>query len=149
VNQVHAKEAMSTTLKLIGIFGILLFGVLFSATFASPEKIEESAKGFLQSQIEKEVRVKQQAVAGLAATEAALNIAGRLGLEKEKIQADLNNDLPEKIANIIAAMCGYDCEKKKSLAQSIASGYMERIKNIKVAESTLGDIVKNKGGGKN
>lgn len=135
---------MSTTLKLIGIFGILLFGVLLSATFVSPEKIEESAKGFLKSQIEKEVRVKQQAIADSSATEAALKVAGRLGLEKEKIQADLNNDLPEKIASIIAAMCGYDCEKKKSLAQSITSGYMERIKNITVAESTLGDIVKDK-----
>nr|WP_100546587.1 MULTISPECIES: hypothetical protein [unclassified Pseudomonas] len=135
---------MSTTLKLIGIFGSLLFGVLFSATFASPEKIEESAKGFLKSQIEKEVRVKQQAVAESAATEAALNIAGRLGLEKEKIQADLNNDLPEKIANIIATMCGYDCEKRKSLTQSITAGHMERIKNIKIAESTLADIVKDK-----
>lgn len=135
---------MSTTLKLIGVFGILLFGVLLSATFASPEKIEESAKGFLKSQIGKEVRVKQQAIADSSATEAALKVAGRLGLEKEKIQADLNNDLPENIASIIASMCGYDCEKKKSLAQSITSGYMERIKNITAAENTLGDIVKDK-----
>ena len=41
-------------------------------------------------------------------------------------------------------MCGYDCEKKKSLAQSIASGYMERIKNIQFAERTLSNIVKGK-----
>ncbi|WP_020559572.1 hypothetical protein [Thiofilum flexile] len=41
-------------------------------------------------------------------------------------------------------MCGYNCEKKKLLAESIASGYRERIKNIQIAEHTLGDIIKNK-----
>lgn len=135
---------MSTTLKLIGIFGIFLFGVLLSVTFVSPERVEDSAKGFVKSQIEKEVRAKQIAMNESSATEAALNIAGRLGLEKERIQANLDNDLPEKIASIIASMCGYDCEKKKSMAQSIASGYMDRIKSIQMAESTLNDIVKGK-----
>lgn len=135
---------MSTTLKLIGIFGILLFGILFSVTFVSPEQVENSAKGFVKSQIEKEIRVKQQAISESSVTEAALNIASRLGLEKEKIQADLDNDLPEKIASIVGAMCGYDCEKKKALAQSITTGYMDRIKSIQIAESTLGDVVKGK-----
>lgn len=140
----HAKETMSTTLKSIGVFGVFLFGILFSVTFASPEKVEDSAKGFVKSQIEKEMRAKQQAMNESSAIEAALNVAGRLGLEKEQLQANLDNDLPEKISNIIASMCGYDCEKKKVLAQSIASGYMERIRSIKVAESTLSDIVKGK-----
>ncbi|VUD47842.1 hypothetical protein TDB9533_01108 [Thalassocella blandensis] len=135
---------MSKTLKLIGIFGVLLFGFLFSVTFVSPERIEASAKTFVKSQIEKEVRIKQQAIRESSVTEAALNIAARLGLEKEKIQADLDDDLPEKIATIVAAMCGYDCEKKKALTQSIAAGYMERIKSIQIAEKTLSDVVKGK-----
>ncbi len=41
-------------------------------------------------------------------------------------------------------MCGYDCERKKSLTQSIAAGYMERIANIQVAQARLGEIIKNK-----
>lgn len=135
---------MSTTLKLIGIFGILLFGVLFSVTFVSPEKVEDSAKGFVKSQIEKEIREKQQSISDSSVAESALNIVGKLGLEKDKIQADLDNKLPEKIASIVAAMCGYDCEKKKALTQSIATSYMERIKSIQIAESTLNDVVKGK-----
>lgn len=135
---------MSTTLKLIGLFGIILFGILFSMTYLSPEKVEDSAKDFVKYQIEKEVREKQKAVAESSVAKAALNIAGKLGLEKDQIQANLDNDLPGKIASIIASMCGYDCEKKQALAQSIASGYIERMQNIKIAESTLNDIVKGK-----
>lgn len=135
---------MSITLKLIGLFGIIFFGTLFSVTFMSPEKVEESAKGFVKAQIEEEVRQKQQAIKESTATEAALNIAEKLGFEKERIQENLDNDIPQKIATIIASMCGYDCEKKKALAQSITSSYVERIKSIQIAESTLSDIVKGK-----
>ncbi len=135
---------MNTTLRLIGIVGVSLFGLLFLVTFTSPEKIEESAKVFVKSQIEKEVREKQQTVATSTAAEAALIIAGKLGLEKERIQSRLDDNLPEKIASILASMCGYDCEKKKLLAQSISTTYLERIKNIQVAERTLSDLVRDK-----
>ena len=140
----HAKKIMSITLKLIGSLGVLLFGLLISVTFLSPGKVEQSAKDFVKNQIEKEMREKQQALIDSTTAEAALNIAGRLGFEKEKIQSNLYNNLPERISSIIASMCGYDCEKKRALRQSITSSYFERIKNIQIAESTLSNIIKGK-----
>ncbi|WP_028582165.1 hypothetical protein [Desulfogranum japonicum] len=135
---------MNIILRSIGLFGVLLFGILFSVTFVSPKMIEESAKGFVKFQIEKEVREKYEATSHSTVAGKALDIAGRLGLEKEKIKEDIDNKLPEKIASIIASMCGYDCEKKKALTKSIASGYLERMKNIEVAQDTLGNIIKGK-----
>lgn len=135
---------MNITLKLIGLFGLVLFGALFLVTFLSPETIEESAKGFVKVQVEKEIREKKQSISDATATEAALSLAEKLGFEKERIQSNLDNDLPDKIATIIASMCGYDCEKKKALSQSIASSYLDRIKNIQIAENTLSDVVKGK-----
>ena len=135
---------MSITLRSIGLFGILLFGVLFSITFVSPEIIEKSTKGFVKYQIEKEVREKQQLLSDSTIANKALSIANKLGLESEQLQEDLDNNLPEKIASVIASMCGYDCERKKALAQSITSGYLDRIKNIEIAQDTLGNLVKGK-----
>ncbi len=133
---------MNTTLRIIGALGIVLFGVLISVTFLSPERIEQSAKSFVQYKIEKEVRETQETITESSAAQAALSVAEKLGFEKDRIESNLENDLPNKIASVIAAMCGYDCEKKKIVAESIATGYMDRIKNIKVAESTLSDIIK-------
>lgn len=135
---------MNKALKLISIFGILLFGALLAVTFVSQERVENSAKGFVKSQIEKEISEKQKAMSESSTVKAALNISGTLGLEKEKIRADLDNKLPEKIASIVEAMCGYDCEKKKTLSKSIGTGYMERINSIQISESTLSDLVKGK-----
>ncbi|WP_428243252.1 hypothetical protein [Gynuella sp.] len=135
---------MSITLRSIGIIGILVFGVLFAITFVSPHVIEDSAKGFVKYQIEKEIEEKQQAIMDSSVASKALSIAKTLGVESEKIQEDLDNNLPEKIASVVAAMCGYDCERKKVLAQSITSGYMDRLKSISVAQNTLGSLIKGK-----
>jgi hypothetical protein len=45
---------------------------------------------------------------------------------------------------IIAQMCGYDCEKKKRLASSIKSSYLNKIQNLKVGQINLSEIVKDK-----
>ncbi len=135
---------MKITLRTIGLCGILLFGAFFSLTFATPQLIEESARGFVAFQIEKEVREKHQNVNESSLANKALSIAGKLGLESEQIQEDLLDDLPNKIASVIASMCGYDCEKKKAIAQSITSDYLQRLKNIELAQNTLGKIVKGK-----
>jgi hypothetical protein len=139
-----AMEAMNFTLRTISLIGITIFGVLLSLTFMSPNTVEESAKGFIKLQIEKEIREKQYLLSHSNVSDKALNIAARLGFEKDEIQDNLDNKLPEKIASILASMCGYDCEKKKTLARSITSNYLDRIKSIELATSTLGDIVKGK-----
>ncbi len=135
---------MSITLRTIGMFGILLFGVLFSITFSSPEIIEKSAKGFVKYQIEKDVREKQKLISQSSVANKALSITKNLGIESEKIQKNLDNNLPERIANVIASMCDYNCERKNALALSITSGYLDRLKNINIAQDTLGNIIKEK-----
>ncbi|NVJ61964.1 MAG: hypothetical protein HWE27_16350 [Gammaproteobacteria bacterium] len=135
---------MSATLRILGTIGVVLFGLLFLITFISPKVVEESTKGFVKLQIEKEVREKYKSASQSSTTDKALDIAAKLGLEKEKVQQDIDNKLPETIASVIASMCGYDCEKKKALTKSITASYLERIKNIEVAQDTLSNIIKGK-----
>ena len=135
---------MSAILRTTGIFGLVLFGILFTITFVSSEILEESAKGFIKLQIEKEVREKQVTISKSDIAFKAKNLAEKLGFESEKIQKDLADDLPKKIASIIASMCGYNCERKKALTQSITSSYLDRLKTIEIAQDTLGDVIKGK-----
>ena len=135
---------MSIALRAVGLFCLIFFGTLFSITFVSPELIETSAKGFVKYQVEKEVRIKHQSIVQSTAAESAMKIAGKLGVEVEEIQDKLDSNLPEKVAIILASLCGYDCEKKKSITRSITSNYHDRIKSIQIAQDTLGDIIKGK-----
>mgnify|MGYP000002896104 CR=1 FL=1 len=135
---------MSVTLKSIGFIGLILFGLLFGLTYGLPGAVEESAKGFVQKQITIEVEEKYLQAKESSVTQKALSIASKLGFEKEQIVSDLENDLPNKIATVIANMCGYDCEKKKALAASITKSYVGKIANIEVAHYNLGEVVEGK-----
>lgn len=46
---------MKPALRIIGSLGTLLFALLFSMTFGVPDRVEESAQGFVKTQIEKEI----------------------------------------------------------------------------------------------
>jgi hypothetical protein len=137
-------DIMKISLRIVGVFGLLLFALLFWVTFGVPGAVEESAKGFVKKQIEKEVREKYTASKASTFADKALQVADGLGYEEQRIRDDLSNNLPEKIASVIAEMCGYDCEKKKALTKSIASSYIDRLANLRVAQQSLGSIIKGK-----
>jgi hypothetical protein len=133
---------MKISLRIIGIMGVALFTLLFGFTYGVPEAVEESAKGFVKVQVEREIRQKYNSSKVSTVEEKALLIAKDLGYEEQQIRDSIKNKLPEKIAEVIASMCGYDCEKKKQLTKSITAGYMERISNIQVAQQKLASIIK-------
>ncbi len=106
--------------------------------------MEASAKSFVKSQIEKEVREKVAVVTESSMVQKAQKLADRLGYQESQLKQDIENNLPEKIASIMANMCGYDCERKKQLASQIKNIYLDKIKNLKVAQVNLSELVKGK-----
>ena len=42
---------MKFSLRVVGLFGVVLFTSVFGLTYGVPKQVEESAKGFIQSQI--------------------------------------------------------------------------------------------------
>jgi len=134
----------AAVLSVIGLFGFLVFGALLLITFVSPSVIESSAKRFVKHQIETEIHQKYNALGNSTFAHKLTGIASQWGFEKEQLQQDIKNKLPDKIASVIAAMCGYDCEKKKIVAQSITSSYLDRMSSISVAQKNLANIIKDK-----
>lgn len=135
---------MKLSLRFMGALGFALFAILFGITFGVPATVEESAQAFVKKQIEKEVRGQFADSKMTTVAEKALRLASRLGYEEKDLRDALNHKFPEKIANVLAEMCGYDCEKKKTIVESVTAGYIERIANLQIAQKTLADIIKEK-----
>lgn len=135
---------LRTVLLSIGIVGVFLFGTLLTFTYHTPQAVEESAKDFVKAQIAKEIEKKFEASRLSSVKDKAMLMAEKLGYEQDQIQFALKEKLPEKIAAVIAKMCGHDCEKEKAVAASVAGGLVSRIANIKIAQDTLGDIIRGK-----
>lgn len=135
---------MSLSLRLLGVVGLLLFASAFGLTFGVPEWVENSAKGFIQKKITQEVKEKAAPITESSVAAKAKKLADRLGFQESQLKKDLENNLPEKIAGILASMCGYDCEKKKQLTMDIKDSYLDKINNLKLGQFNLSQMVKGK-----
>ncbi|MCX7554309.1 hypothetical protein OS175_10495 [Marinicella sp. S1101] len=135
---------MKITLRISGMLGLLLFGFIFILTFTDAELVEKSAKNFVSYQVEKEVRTKLSGMANTKFGQKAQALADRLGLQERQIQQNLADELPQRIATIMAQMCGYDCEKSKQLAKGIKQDYLDKLKGLKMAQFNLAEIVSGK-----
>ena len=133
---------MKITLRLTGLFGLSMFLSAFLLTYGVPQVVEDSAKGFVKQQLESEVKERLEQAADSGLGQKVKRLADRLGFQESQLKKDLEDDLPGKIASIMASMCGYDCEKKKQLASGIRDGYLEKIKSLQVAQVNLSELVK-------
>lgn len=135
---------MKVSLRVVGLLGMVLFLSVFGLTYGVPKQLEESAKSFVKKQIQKEVKQKISPLTESSVVNNAKNLADKLGFQESQLKKDLENNLPEKIASIMAAMCGYDCEKKKQLTNDIKTSYLNKIQSLKVGQVNLSQIVKGK-----
>lgn len=135
---------MKITLNIIGILGSLLFGAIFAFTFTTPDAVERAGQAFIKYQVEKEVKAKLNSSQAMDFKEKARLLAKKFQFDIDKAKEDLENDLPHKIASVIAAMCRLDCEKRKRLENSLESGYKERISTLTLAKDKLTNLIKGK-----
>lgn len=135
---------MTTTLRTLGLIGLAFFLFLFALVQGFVEPFEHSARRFISQQISSELQNRYHSSQLGSLTDKARTLAGKLKLEKHSVNKHLNQKLHEKIAEVIGSLCGYNCEKKQALAQSIGNGYRERIAQITQAEHNLSAVIHNK-----
>ncbi len=135
---------MLLSLRMVGLLGLLLFASAFGLTFGVPEWVEQSAKGFIQNKITEEVKAKVTPLSESSVAEKAKKLADKLGFQESQLKKDLENNLPEKIASVLASMCGYDCEKKKQLSKNITDSYLSKINHLQLGQFNLSQMVKDK-----
>jgi len=135
---------MTLAIRVITLFGILVFSSLLALTFLSPEKLEASAKGFIKNKIQEEIELRYERSMNSDVAEQTLAFMEKLGLEQNKLFKELETTLPQQIANTLDSMCSYDCEEKKSLAKSITSSYIERFKSLGLQQNAFTDLIKSK-----
>ncbi|WP_353571520.1 hypothetical protein [Candidatus Albibeggiatoa sp. nov. BB20] len=133
---------MRLILRIISLLGVIVFSLLLGFSYSEQDNIEISAQHFVKQQIELKIREKYQHSKVFTFKEKAQFITNKFRDEEQKIKMLLENGLPEKIATVIAAMCGYDCEKKKQLTETITQSYTKRIHRIQKAQYNLQNMIK-------
>ena len=139
-----AWHLLSLSLRIVGLAGVVLFAGLFGATYLSADAIERVGQAFVKYQVEKEVRETYGRIADSTYGKTLGRLKGKYEAEAQQIQAALNDNLPARIANVIAAMCRLDCKQRQALQQSIEEGYKARLTTTGGAVNTLTELIKGK-----
>ena len=117
----------------ISIIGVILFGAVFGLTYMDPEKVEQSAKGWVAQEIERKIKddFPQLFPSGekKKGAEVLQRFQGHLGKRIEKYRETLFSDLPDRIAESIARYC--TCRMKGKDRDEIQRKYEETKSSIK------------------
>lgn len=137
-------ESLKLILRVLGLAGLVLFAGLFGATYLSADAVERAGQAFIKYQVEKEVREASGRVATSTYGKALVRLKGKYESEARQLQDALNDNLPAKIADVIAAMCRLDCKQRQALQQSIESGYKSRLAATGGAVDILTELIRGK-----
>ena len=102
------------SLRLLSVFGVLIFSSFFAATVVTPTWIEQFASDFIESQVSKEVDSKIDKIgpvdSGGALSRAANALYESNKTEIESKKAQLRNNVHERLADAIASIRDLNCE---------------------------------------
>jgi hypothetical protein len=128
-------------LRFAAIVGFSLCASLLVWTIVFDDAVERAAQSFTQYRIEREVREQ-------LGRDTAGNVQQALGALKDRYQTELaaanralNEDVPRKVADAIAALCRLDCKKRKALQQSIGDGYRDQSSAAQQKIATLNRFI--------
>lgn len=138
---------MKVTLRLIGLFGIVIFGTAFFwLMYGVPGGVENIATDFIKEQIEKEVGEKIESLS-LAAQDTKLGqitqkiIKGREA-EIVKLKEQLRAKSYERATDVIAEMRDLSCECRKKYAQHYKQEMEIQLGSLQLANDALLDFMK-------
>lgn len=127
-----------------GLAGTGLFCFLFLATFVSDDAVERAGQAFIRYQVEKEVRHSYGQLADSSYGEALDRLRGQYESEARQWESRLSDNLPQKIADVIAAMCRLDCRQREGLRQSIEADYTARLAKAGGAVDVITELIRGK-----
>ena len=139
---------MTHLLRILGLSGALVFGLVFVFTFSTPGYVEDVGKSFIEQQVEKEVRERLDIASRMIENKTLGKLAEKL-LNKNTdeiadIRQNLDQGLHEKIAGALAKMRDLSCECRKKYENYIKDGMESRIVSLEKANETLSDFIKGK-----
>jgi len=132
---------MRSTLLALSLFGVLLFGGAFAVSLVDPLLIERAAREVVRIQIEREVGEKIDSLSNSRATGLAQRALQSTEADIARTQRAIRDEVPRKVAAVVADMLNADCECRKRLIEHAQRAESERLSSLtRVRERLVGLI---------
>jgi hypothetical protein len=126
---------------LLSLLGILLFGGALALSFLDPLLIERVAREVVRIEVERRLDEKIDSLSNTRVAGIAQRALQRTEVDIGRTQQAIRQDLPRKVASVIADMLNADCECRKRLIELAHRSEFERLSSLaQVRERLVGLI---------
>ncbi len=128
---------MRPFILLLSLLGVALFGSVFALSFASPLLIERAAREIVRIEVERKVGEKMESLSNSRIAGLAQRALQKTGVDIEHAQRAIRDELPRKVANVVADMLNADCECRKRLVARVQKTEGEHLSSLTQARERL------------
>lgn len=135
---------MRTFIGLLSIVGVVLFGSSFILSYTNPLLVESIARDMIRMEVERRVGEKLATLKDSHLISLAQRLSAKNTAEINAIKLKLADELPQKVAAIVAEMGDINCECRKAIAKNIMSGFEARSTNLTHLNKRLTQLIRTK-----
>lgn len=135
------RHPLRRILLSLSFFGVLLFGGALVLSFLNPLLVERGAREVVRIEVERNVGARidslsQSRIAGFA-RRTLENTDGDI----ERSQRAIRNEVPNKVAAVMAAMLASDCECRKRLGEYIKHAESTHLSSLTQVRERLASLI--------
>jgi hypothetical protein len=132
---------MRSALLLLSLLGTVFFGGAFALSFADPLSIERAAREVIRIQVERKVGEKIDSLSGSRVAVLAQRALRNTEADIARTEKAIREDLPRKVANVVADMRNADCECRKRMVARAQKAESDRLSSLTQVRERLVDLI--------
>jgi hypothetical protein len=121
----------------VSLIGAAFFGGSFALSFTSPLLIERAAREVVRVEVERRVGETIDELSGSRIAGFARRALEGSELDIARVNKAIRDEVPQKVANVVADMLKADCECRKRLVEYAERAELERLSTLSQVRETL------------
>jgi len=132
---------MRIILLALSLLGAAFFGGAFALSFADPLLIERAAREVVRIEVERRVGEKIDSLSNSRVAGFAQRALQNADADIARSQRAIREEVPRRVAKVVADMLNADCECRKRLAENMQKAQAEHLSSLTQAREKLAGLI--------
>lgn len=132
---------MRSLVLTIALLGTLIFGAAFALSYANPLLIERAARELVRMEVERRTGKQVDMLLESRIADMASRQLRRIDADIDRSRQALRDELPRKVAQVVADMLDADCACRKRLADNAMGAESERLSALTTTRDRLRTLI--------
>jgi hypothetical protein len=134
-------QTLRAALLLASIGGAVFFGAALLVSYVQPLLVEKAAREIVRIEVERRVGEKIEVLSNSRVVDLAQKALGKTEKEIVAARRAIANDVPRRVAEVVADMLNADCECRKRLVERAVKVQEEQLSSLGQIRQKLAGLI--------